>query len=343
MRGVVFLGGREVALHEFPDPAPGLGEAVVSIKASGMCGSDLHNYRAVPDGATSPDQRIIGGHEPAGVVVAVGHGVPRTLPQVGDRVMVHHYYGCGACPQCRSGWPQLCTVGEMRLYGGNRHGSHAPYLVVPAATLLPLPRSLSFTSGAAIACGTGTAWGALRRLQLTGRETIAIVGQGPVGLSATMLAAAQGARVIALDLSTERLGYSARFGAAATINPAEQDPVEAIRELTGGHGVQLALETSGSTRGAASALSALGIWGRACFLGIGAQVHFDVREFMARQITVLTSWSMSSTGMLECAEFVVQRGIDVDGLFTDRWKLEDAAAAYARFDQQNTGKGVFTP
>jgi threonine dehydrogenase-like Zn-dependent dehydrogenase len=158
-----------------------------------------------------------------------------------------------------------------------------------------------------------------------------------------MLAAAQGARVIAVDLSAERLRFSLRLGAWATINPAEQGPAEAIRELTGGHGTALALETSGSTLGADAALAALAVWGRACFLGIGAQVRFDVKEFMARQITLLTSWSMSSIGQLDCAEFVVQRGIDVDQLFTDRWKLENAAAAYAKFDQQSAGKGVFLP
>jgi threonine dehydrogenase-like Zn-dependent dehydrogenase len=343
MRGLIFLGGREVALREFPDPVAGPGDVVLAIKASGMCGSDLHSYRAAPDPARHASDYIIGGHEPAGIVTAVGPGVPGTVAQVGDRVMVHHYRGCGACTECRSGWSQLCTTGEMGLFGGNRHGAHAPYMTVPAATLLPLPASLSFSAGAAIACGTGTAWGGLRRLQLTGRETIVIVGQGPVGLSATMLAAAQGARVIALDISAERLGRSARFGAWATINPAQENPVEAILALTGGRGAELALETSGSTRGAADALAALGVWGRACFLGIGAQVHFDVKEYMARQVTVMTSWSMSSVGQLECADFVVKRGIEVDQLFTDRWNLEEAVAAYAKFDQQSAGKGVFLP
>ena len=118
--------------------------------------------------------------------------------------MVHHYHGCTTCEHCCSGWAQLCTNGETEIYGINRNGAHAPYMLVPADTLVPLDDRLSFAVGAAISCGTGTAWGALKRMNLSGRETIAIFGQGPVGLSATQLAAAQGARVIALDVEPAR-------------------------------------------------------------------------------------------------------------------------------------------
>ena len=115
--------------------------------------------------------------------------------------MVHHYKGCTVCNHCRSGWSQLCQEEPVLVYGNNAHGGHARYLKVPAFTLVPLRDELSFAAGAAIACGTGTAYGALRRLNLSGNDTIALFGQGPVGLSATQLAAAMGARVIALDVS----------------------------------------------------------------------------------------------------------------------------------------------
>ena len=93
----------------------------------------------------------------------------------------------------------------MLVYGNNAHGGHARYLKVPAFTVVPLPDELSFVTGAAVSCGTGTAYGALRRIRISGNDTIAIFGQGPVGLSATQLASAMGARVIALDISPERL------------------------------------------------------------------------------------------------------------------------------------------
>ena len=118
MLGVVFKGGRRIALERFPDPTPGSRQVVVEIKASGMCGSDLHAYRK----ATGDSDKIIGGHEPSGVIAALGPGVAGGVARVGDRVMVHHYHGCTTCEHCRSGWAQLCTNGETEMYGINRNG-----------------------------------------------------------------------------------------------------------------------------------------------------------------------------------------------------------------------------
>ncbi|MGH7279856.1 MAG: alcohol dehydrogenase catalytic domain-containing protein, partial [Candidatus Rokuibacteriota bacterium] len=191
MRGVVFLGNRKLELQAFPDPVPGSGEVILAIKASGMCGSDLHPYRAVGNAAAAlglggTGGPVIGGHEPCGVVAAVGPGVMEAQARVGERVMNHHYRGCGRCKHCRLGWSQLCRGGFV-VYGMTGHGAHAPYMKVPASTCVPLPDELGFEEGAAISCGTGTAYGALKRLDVSGRDTLAVFGQGPVGLSATLL------------------------------------------------------------------------------------------------------------------------------------------------------------
>ena len=193
MKGVVFHGNRQLELLKFPDPTPGPGEVVLAIKASGMCGSDLHFYRAAEGGKSLglviEDGPIIAGHEPCGVVVARGANVPESVAPEGSRVMCHHYSGCGLCPDCRTGWQQLCPEGFV-VYGATRHGAHAPYMVVAADTIVPLPEPLSFSEGAAISCGTSTAFNALKRMNLTGRDTIAVFGQGPVGLSVVIFATA---------------------------------------------------------------------------------------------------------------------------------------------------------
>src|SRR5919201_1578696 len=225
MRGVVFLGDRRLELREFPDPTPGPGEVVLAIKASGMCGSDLHTYRA-PGGTAAIGIRgrgepVIAGHEPCGVVAAVGPGVSEAQARVGQRVMNHHYAGCGVCKHCRTGWSQMCLEGSI-VYGANGHGGHAPYMKAPAYTVVPLPDELCFEAGAAISCGTGTAFGALRRLNLAGRDTIAIFGQGPVGLSATMLAKAMGARVITIDVSPDMIRKQLTILASWTFNTVGQ-------------------------------------------------------------------------------------------------------------------------
>src|SRR2546430_7259645 len=117
MRGAVFLGNRKIEIRNFPDPTPGPGEVVIEMKASGMCGSDLKFYRSPPGaaqaalglgGSAGP---FIAGHEPCGVVAARGPGVSEREAPIGQRVMDHHYAGCGVCKHCRVGWSQLCRAG----------------------------------------------------------------------------------------------------------------------------------------------------------------------------------------------------------------------------------------
>ena len=339
MKAAVFLGERQVALKDVEDPTPGLGEVVIAVRASGMCGSDLKYYRG-PSNTTYASGNITAGHEPAGVVHAVGSGVPEVMGSIGDRVMVHHYVGCGACAQCRSGWTQMCVNLPVTVLGMNGNGSHAAFLKVPASTLVKLDDRLSFEAGAAIGCGTGTAWGGLRRLGDLGGMTIAVFGQGPVGLSATMLATALGAKVIAVDLEPNRLQQAERFGAVETINPGDVDAVSAIRDLTHGEGARAILESSGSSAAASGGLQALAPWGKFCVVGLGGEVRFDVMEFHRTQMTVMTSWSMSLIGQQECAEFVARNGLPVDELFSHRWRLDQIEEAYQEFDKQDAGKGV---
>ena len=347
MKGVTFPGDRTTETIEFPDPTPGMGEVAVAIKASGMCGSDLKSYRRAKGAATSfRSAKITGpvimGHEPCGVVAAVGPGVTKAWAQVGDRVMVHHYQGCTVCNHCRSGWAQLCQEVPVEVYGNNAHGAHARYMCVPANTLVRLPDELSFQAGAAISCGTGTAYGALRRLNLSGNDTIAIFGQGPVGLSATQLAKVMGARVIALDISPERLARAKEFGADEVIDPGSTDAIAAIKALTHGYGARCTLDTSGSPEARIQAVRSAGVWGTVCFVGEGNDVTIDVSPDMLRkQLTIIASWTFSAMGQADCARFVIDRKIDVDTLFTHTLKLEQADEAYTLFDKQNTGKGVF--
>src|ERR687884_828405 len=247
MRGAVFLGNRKVELRTFPDPTPGEGEVVIAMKASGMCGSDLKFYRSPPGAAQAAlglggnAEPFIAGHEPCGVVVARGPAVSEREAPIGQRVMDHHYAGCGVCKHCRVGWSQLCREG-ITVYGVTANGGHADYLKVPARTLVPLPDELSFAEGAAVACGTGTAYGALKRMKLCGGDTLAVFGQGPVGLSATVLGNAMGARVIAVETSPDRMKLAREFGADTVIDAGTEDPVAALRDLTHGVGVDLGVD-----------------------------------------------------------------------------------------------------
>ena len=349
MKGVVFLGDRQLELRDFPDPQPGPGEVIVAMKASGMCGSDLIAYRPSraayrpPVGELeSPDQYVIAGHEPCGVVAERGPGVTDEQAPIGQRVMVHHYKGCGHCKLCLSGYTQMCLTGSI-VYGFTGHGGHAPFMKATPSMLVPLPDELSFEEGAAISCGTGTAYMALRRLDVSGRDTLAIFGQGPVGLSGTMLGKAMGARIIAVDLSAERRDLGKEYGADVTLDPREVNPVEAIRDLTRGEGAGATLDCTGNPEARVATVQSAAPWGRVCFVGEGNTTTFDVSpDIIHKQLTIYGSWTFNPLGQLECAQFIVDRQVPLGRIFTHRFNsLEQAEEAYRLFDTQTTGKGVF--
>jgi threonine dehydrogenase-like Zn-dependent dehydrogenase len=346
MRGAVFLGNRKVEVRNFPDPTPGPGEVVIEMKASGMCGSDLKFYRS-PAGAAQAAlglggsaEPFIAGHEPCGVVAARGPGVSEREAPIGQRVMDHHYSGCGVCKHCRVGWSQLCREGIL-VYGVTANGGHAEYLKVPARTLVPLPDELSFVEGAAVSCGTGTAYGALRRMHLAGGATLAVFGQGPVGLSATLLGARMGARVIAVETNAERLALAKRFGADVAVDASKSDVEKQLKDITRGEGVDLAIDCTGVAAARLAAVRAAKTWGTVCFVGEGGEVTLDVsRDMLRKQLTLIGSWTFSAMGQAECARFVADNKIALEPIFTHRWKLDQVTDAYRVFDTQSTGKGV---
>jgi threonine dehydrogenase-like Zn-dependent dehydrogenase len=338
MRGLVFTGDRGVALRQFPDPRPGEREVVVAIRASGMCGSDLPPYRA-PHRPGS--DQVIRGHEPCGVVAERGPGASAALAPDGARVIVHHYRGCGRCKYCRTGWAQLCLVGHT-VYGATGHGANADYMLVPDSSLVPLPDELSFAEGAAIACGSGTAYAAAKRLDVSGRDTLAIFGQGPVGLSATLFASAMGARVIAVDVVEQRLAMARAQGAAHVLDARQQDPVATIRDLTHGEGADATLDCTGQAEPRVQAARAARTWGRTCYVGEGGTATFEMTpDVIHRQLTIYGSWTFSTVLLEECARFVVDRQLRLGSIFTDEYRLEQAETAFRRFDTGTTGKGVF--
>ncbi|MCL4766889.1 MAG: zinc-binding dehydrogenase [Hyphomicrobiaceae bacterium] len=352
MKGAVFVGNRRLELQDFPDPEPGPDDVVLEIKASGMCGSDLHVYRspgggpamAASLGLGGEGKAVIGGHEPCGVVVARGRHVSDTEARVGARAMQHHYHGCCSCPDCNQGWSQLCRKGGMVVYGITGNGAHARHMKAPAHTLVPLPDELSFEEGAAVSCGTGTAYGALMRIRPAGGKTIAVFGQGPVGLSATMLAKAMGLRVIALDVSPERLELARACEADHLVDVKITEAVAAIMELTRGLGADYALECSSAEAARLAAVRGTRVWGTVCFVGEGGSVTLDVSpDMLRRQVTLMGSWTFSKHGQWDCARFIADNEVPLSRLITERYRLEDAAAAYERFDRQNTGKGMILP
>ena len=335
MKGVIFTGDRTLELRDLPEPEPGHGEVLLKMMASGMCGSDLTRYRMPASDLTTFH---VAGHEPCGVVAEVGAGV--TEVSVGDRVMMHHYTGCNTCSMCRIGYNQMCLSGSV-VYGTGADGGHQDYLLCPAYTCVKMPDALPFDQGAAVACGTGTAFHAVKRLALSSVDTVAVFGQGPVGASATLFAKAMGARAIAVDVVPERLELAAELGADTVIDASRDDAETVIRAMTGGEGADATLDATGIPQVRNDALNSVRNWGRVCFVGEGNPTSFDISgQIIHRQLTIYGSWTFSLSGLDEAARFVVDRDVPLDKLITHHYSLDQAEEAYELFDTGRTGKPI---
>jgi len=340
MKGLFFTGDSVVESIGIEKPSPGPGEVVLQMKASGICGSDLRYFRLPKSEKPNISELKVPGHEPVGIVAELGLSVEGLA--IGDRVMMHHYTGCLKCAMCRIGYTQMCLV-HHEVYGVTADGGHQEYMLVPAYTCIPIPDELGFAAAAACSCGTGTAFHAIKRLQPTGLETLAVFGQGPVGLSATMFAAQMGVRVIAVDISPYRLGLARKLGASEIIDSSRVDAEEAIRDLTGGEGADSTLDATGIPKVRIQAVDSARYWGKVCFVGEGNTTTFDVsQQIIHKQLTILGSWTFSQAGLSEVARFVTERNSPIDTLITHTFGLEHAQDAYDLFVSGESGKIILT-
>lgn len=339
MRGVLLPGERRVEIKEFPVPEPGHGQVLIKMKASSICGSDIRAiYREHLGHGPEAYQNVIAGHEPCGQIVKLGPGCKRFCE--GDRAIVYHISGCGVCWDCRQGYMISCTSPLRAAYGWQRDGGHADYLLAEENTCIPLPEGLSYVDGALVACGFGTAYEALSRVGVSGKDRVLVTGTGPVGLAAGLVAKAMGARhVIGVDVSPARLDLAMRIGAVDTAVPAGVGVDEAIAGLTGRLGCEVSIDCSGSPAGRLRALNGTRRWGRCAMVGEGNRVDFDVSQtIIHNQITIYGSWVTSLGHMEELTEKLVRWGLRPEITVTHRFPLAGAAEAYRVADEGQSGK-----
>jgi D-arabinose 1-dehydrogenase-like Zn-dependent alcohol dehydrogenase len=263
--------GRPLQAQDIPVPQVGPGEVLVRIRAAGICHSDAH-YRA---GLTSAGPLPLTlGHEIAGEVEAVGPGVLRT--KRGDRVCLHYLVTCGQCHHCNRGQEQFCLTGQM--LGKHRDGGYAEYIAIPERGIVPLPAEIPFEQAAIMMCSSSTSMHALRKGRLQAGETVAVFGAGGLGMSAIQLARGLGASAVyAIDINPGKLAFAERFG-AIPVDASDGDPVAALNHLTGGKGVDVALELIGLPQTMRQSVQAVGIQGRAVLAGI-TRTPFEVDSY----------------------------------------------------------------
>ncbi|MDO4164246.1 MAG: zinc-binding dehydrogenase [Bacteroides sp.] len=339
MKAAFLPGNSTVVLKEVEIPEPGHGEVLIKMKSSTICGSDIRAiYREHLGKGPEGYQNKICGHEPSGQIVKAGPGLRRF--KEGDRVIVYHISGCGVCNDCRRGYMISCTSHFRRAYGWQRDGGMAEYLLAEEKDLVLLPDSLTYTDGAQVACGFGTVYEGLEKIGISGNDAVLVVGLGPVGLAACMLAKAMGAqKVIGVDTVQERIDIAIAKGLTDHAFLSDKEALGKVQALTGGNGVEKAVDCSGHTLGRQLAIRAARKWGKIVFIGEGGTVEFNPSpDIIHEQKTIYGSWVTNIWRMEELVERIVRWGIHPEDLVTNRFPLEKASEAYALMAEGKCGK-----
>ncbi len=339
MQAAYLPGNSTVVLKEVEIPVPEHGEVLIKMKSSTICGSDIRAiYREHLGKGPEGYQNKICGHEPSGQIVKCGPGLRRF--KEGDRVVVYHISGCGLCNDCRRGYMISCTSPYRRAYGWQRDGGMAEYLLAEEKDLVLLPDSLTYTDGAQIACGFGTVYEGLEKIGISGNDAVLVVGLGPVGLASLMLAKAMGAnKLIGVDTVQERLNIAKEKGLADAVFLSDADALKKIQDLTGGNGVERAVDCSGNTYGRQLAVRATRKWGKIVLIGEGGTMELNPSpDLIHDQKAVYGSWVTNIWRMEELVERIVRWNIHPEDLVTHRFKLDRVSEAFALMAEGKCGK-----
>lgn len=339
MKALVYLGPGKKALEDRPKPeitAPT--DAVVKVTKTTICGTDLHILKG--DVATCNPGRILG-HEGVGIVDTVGAAV--TAFKVGDRVLISCVSACGKCAYCRKGMYSHCTTGGWIL-GNSIDGTQAEFVRIPHAdtSLYPIPDGADEEALVMLSdiLPTGLECGVLNGKVQPG-SSVAIVGSGPIGLAALLTAQFYSpADIIMIDIDANRLAVAQRFGATATVNSADGNAMEAVMKMTGGRGVDTAIEAVGIPATFELCQEIIAPGGTIANVGVhGKKVDLHLEKLWDRNITITTRLvDTVSTPML--LNVLASHKIDPQLLITHRFKFADILDAYQTFAQAADTKAL---
>jgi 2-desacetyl-2-hydroxyethyl bacteriochlorophyllide A dehydrogenase len=326
----IFYGPRDIRVEERPDPQPGPGEAVVRVRAAGICGGDLHEYRAGRRLYDVEYPRPPQGHELAGDVLVVGPEVEGVA--AGDRVAVMPMICCGRCGFCLAGRFSLCP--QLEHLGVARSGGFAERCLVPAANLYRLPASVSIEEGALLDC-TAVAVHALHRVPVAPGTLVAVLGTGAIGLAVAQAAKAAGGRVTVVGTRPEPLAAARELGVDAVVDLGAGEPAPTEMDVV--------FETAGGPRLLERAAAAAGPGGRVGLVGESFEPQaLDVAAAMSRELTLAFVWSYDTaegTPEFETALRLAEHGrIRLAPIVTHRFPLESIVEAFeAASDRGRSG------
>jgi len=328
MKALLLSEYKKLDVVDFDEPEIGDQDVLISVRACGICGSDIHGY----DGSTGRRQPpLVMGHEAAGVVAKVGKGV--TDFKEGDRVTFDSTVSCGKCFYCRRGEINLC---DNRMVLGvscdeyRRHGAFAEYVSVPQHICYHLPASIPYHHAAMIEA-VSVAVHAAGRAPVSLGDTAVVVGSGMIGLLAVQAIRLAGcSQVIAVDLDSNRLEVAKRLGADVGIVASEGNVEEKVRELTQGRGADVVMEVVGATPTVKTAIGCAKKGGSIVLVGnLAPNVEFPLQAVVTRELSVYGSCA-SSGEYPACIDLMSNGSIRVDELITATASLEESVDWFAR-------------
>ncbi|CAM6089909.1 unnamed protein product [Calypogeia fissa] len=358
---------KPMTLEDLQMPRPQAGEVLVKTKACGVCHSDLH----VINGDQSYPIPVVLGHEITGEVVEHGphtdQATRNRLP-IGERVVGAFIMPCGGCFYCVKGQEDICETffkynrGMGGLYDGTTRlylrsngkpinmysmGGLAEYCCVPANALAVLTPSLPYAESSILGCAVFTAYGALKNgADMRAGETVAIIGTGGVGSNCLQVAKAFGGRqVIAVDVTDEKLKHALKMGATHTVNGAKENVVEKIKEITGGRGVDIAVEALGKASTFVQAVQSVREGGKAVMVGLapfGVMAEVDLTKLVRREVRIIGSYGGKARQDLPTIISLADMGLlSIKSAVSRSWSLDGADAAYAALNRgEITGKAI---
>ena len=340
MKAAVFKGpGRPLVVEDRPLPRPGLGEVLVKVAACGVCHTDLHY---LDHGVkTFREPPLVLGHEPSGTVDLCGPGA--SLFQKGDRVLLPAVVTCGRCRACRLGRENICE--GMRMFGNHLDGAYAEFVAAPEKDLFRLPESVPLEEGSIIADALSTPYHAVvRRGEVRAGDQVAVYGCGGVGMNVVQIAAASGARVVAVDLSEEKLEMARRFGAAEVVHPPSAgDAARAVRKMTDG-GADAAFEAIGLPATIRQAFDSVRPGGRLVVVGFASEeVPLAMARVMFREIAVLGSLGCRPVDYPPLIRMVADGRLKVKEMVTRRFPLEGIGEAFDLLRRGQALRSIVVP
>jgi L-iditol 2-dehydrogenase len=320
VKAAVLRAPGQLCVEEVPKPQARPGEVLVNVKASAICGTDVGVYKG-NEPARLP---IIQGHESTGEVVETGEGVTSLKP--GDRVVLASIIFCRQCSYCQSGKTNLCPNGG--LLGREVNGSFADYVAVPDYNAIKMPDSISYEDGTHLVA-LSTVYVAQEKITITPGQSVAVIGQGTTGLMHSRLAVLSGAMpVYAVDITGWKLKIAEQYG-AIPVNATQTNPVEHIKEVTDGEGVDLAIEAAGSAVTLRQAMEVVKPGGTVLCFGILRPSIDDFNGYAIyfKELKLIGSRSVTHRGFQLGIRLLENGKLNGDPLITHRFPLDQVKSA----------------